>query len=619
MNKIQILPELIVNQIAAGEIVERPASVIKELIENSIDAGAKRIRVEVESGGKRLMRVIDDGCGMSRNDAILAFEKHATSKIKSLEDLTAIKTLGFRGEALSSIASVSRVELITKIDEETSATKVKIEGGKIIDVTDAARPRGTTVTVKDLFFNTPARKKFMRSEATENYHIIAVLQHYGIAYPELAFSLTKDGREVLNLTPAKNLKERIFQIFGAELVENLLPVSNESDLKIFGYVSAPHERRFTRQDQYFFVNKRFIRDKIIASAVSEAFRSILPENTHPVVFLLLEIPFEEVDVNVHPAKTEVRFRRKEAVKQAIIRTIHKALKIPLTETISAKSKSYKIRNNPSLDGIQSLVSFLTPLEAEKSLDFSLTMDAKAEIVQTQELHVISEPLSEETNIVPEPETIQKTEAIQPLPSVGKFLKPVEISEVEAFKIVPICQIRNSYIVATDDKGLLLIDQHVAHERILFEKLRKTRKIETQNLLVPETVSLTVAEAQTLNLIKAELEDLGFTIMLLSGRTIAIKGVPREIPPSEVRNIIAEIIKVSEEELKSSKEKLKDEIAAKLACKAAIKVNTPLTQEKMQWLIDTLLYETQSNYTCPHGRPIILRLSIDDIERGFHRK
>ena len=327
MNKIKILPDNLANQIAAGEVVERPASVIKELVENSIDAGAKNIKIEIELGGRRLMRITDDGEGMVRDDAILAFERHATSKIKTLEDLAKIATLGFRGEALASIASVAKVELITKTADETAATRVYIEGGKLIDVKDIARSVGTTITVRDLFYNTPARRKFMRSEATENYHITNTVTHYALANPQISFTLTNNGRENFRVSPAKDLRERAYQIFGASLLESLLPVDGgrEYIAKISGYVSAPRERRTTRDAQFFFINGRFVKDKIIAGGLLEGFRAVLPHGVYPVAFLFLEIPLEEIDVNVHPSKTEVRFRRSQAVKDVIAEAVKNAL------------------------------------------------------------------------------------------------------------------------------------------------------------------------------------------------------------------------------------------------------------------------------------------------------
>ncbi|HBR56571.1 MAG TPA: DNA mismatch repair endonuclease MutL, partial [Blastocatellia bacterium] len=327
MGNIKVLPENLANQIAAGEVVERPASVIKELVENAIDAGAKRISVEIELGGRRLMRVADDGVGMNRDDSILAFERHATSKIRRLDDLAKINTLGFRGEALASIASVARVELITGTDAENAATLVKVDGGTLMDVKDAARDRGTTISVHDLFFNTPARRKFMRSEATENYHLTNIVTHYALAHPEIAFSLSNNGREIFRISPGKDLRERAFQLFGSSLMESLLPVAGGREFvaNVTGFVSAPRERRTTRDSQYFFVNKRFVRDRTISDGLREGFRSILPHGVYPVAFLFVNVPVEEIDVNVHPAKTEIRFRRTEAVKDVIADAVRQSL------------------------------------------------------------------------------------------------------------------------------------------------------------------------------------------------------------------------------------------------------------------------------------------------------
>src|SRR5437763_3713398 len=327
MSKIRVLSDQLANQIAAGEVVERPASVAKELVENAIGAGARRIVIDVEAGGRRLLRVMDDGEGMTRDDALLAFERHATSKISRAEDLSAIATLGFRGEALASIASVARVELVTKTEETAAATRVVIEGGRMRDVKDAAHPTGTTFTVRDLFFNVPARRKFLRSEATESFHLTNLVTHYALAHPEIAFTLTNNGRETLRAAPATALRERAYQIFGAEFLENLLEVDGglAQVARVRGYVSAPRERRTSRDAQYLFINGRYVRDRLIGRALSEGYRSILPLGVYPAALLFLEVPLEEVDVNVHPAKTEVRFRRAAAVADAVREAVRTAL------------------------------------------------------------------------------------------------------------------------------------------------------------------------------------------------------------------------------------------------------------------------------------------------------
>src|SRR5258707_2585879 len=337
MSKIRVLPDHISNLIAAGEVVERPASVAKELVENAIDAGASRVVIDIEAGGRRLLKITDDGEGMTRDDAVLAFERHATSKISKAEDLSAIGTVGFRGEALASIASVARVELITRTEEAAAGTRVAIEGGRMRDVKDAAHPRGTTIAVRDLFFNTPARRKFLRSEATESYHLTNLVTHYALAHPEINFTLTNNGRETLRVAPAKDLRERAYQVFGAQFLDGLLEVNSAVSeptetsfslpqiARVRGFVSAPRERRTSRDAQFLFVNGRFVRDRLIGRALSEGYRSILPHGVYPVALLFIDVPLEEVDVNVHPAKTEVRFRRAAAVADAVREAVRTGL------------------------------------------------------------------------------------------------------------------------------------------------------------------------------------------------------------------------------------------------------------------------------------------------------
>ncbi len=686
MNKIKILSDNLANQIAAGEVVERPASVIKELIENALDAGARRLSVEVELGGRRLMRVTDDGTGMSRDDAILSFERHATSKIKNLEDLSKIATLGFRGEALASIASVAKVELVTKTLEDTAATRVYIEGGKLVDVKEIARPPGTTITVRDLFYNTPARRKFMRSEATENYYLTNIVTHYALAHPEIAFALTNNGREIIRVSPAKDLRERAYQLFGAQLFESLLPVSGGREFvaNISGFISAPRERRSTRDGQYFFINRRFVRDKIISGGLLEGFRSVLPHGVYPVAFLFLEIPFEELDVNVHPAKTEVRFRRPEAVKEVISEAIRGALRnagilqieskeiklenqdltiesdseISLKNILHESQKTfqptidYTVKNsnqhleneNLNYQPIQQAESPLTENQPPNfeiqisSNDFEKSAQEKShQLTVSGQQSAINSPFNSDCQITvgkreEDSELLTNTKniaspfdsqsATSPIvDSAVKIPKSIEPKSLSFAKIRPIAQLHYSFIIATDNEGLLLIDQHVAHERILFDKFRQKeseRKIESQNLLLPETFDLSPAQAIAFDQIEPELENLGFGVMRLSGRTIAVKSVPTDLPPSEVRNLLAEILdSFAADKRGHAKSTLRDSIAASLACKAAVKINMKLTLEKMQWLIDQLL-TTSSPTTCPHGRPVILRLTMKDIERGFHR-
>lgn len=667
MSKIRVLPDHISNLIAAGEVVERPASVAKELVENSIDAGATRIVIDVESGGRRLLKITDDGEGMMRDDAVLAFERHATSKISKAEDLHAIGTLGFRGEALASIASVARVELVTCTEEATAGTRVVIEGGRMRDVKDAAHPRGSTIAVRDLFFNTPARRKFLRSEATESYHLTNLVTHYALAHPEIAFTLTNNGRETLRVASANDLRERAYQIFGAQFLDSLLEVDNAISeptetsfslpqiAKVRGFVSAPRERRTSRDAQFLFVNGRFVRDRLIGRALSEAYRSILPHGAYPAALLFIEVPLEEVDVNVHPAKTEVRFRRAAAVADSVREAVRAGLASAGFTPVDIRDSASATINEVSADVTEreaarevstqttraatSPETFaMKPEPAQERIGFGMAAAPQRdsdEVVrmpavpppsqsnsrtQTAELKIESEEMTTIVQSPRDPSQVQSFPDLPPLDSAIKFVREVAVESLSS-NIRPIGQLDESFIIATDDEGLLLIDQHVAHERVLFDKYRAleaSRPPESQHMLIPETFDLTPAQATAFDAVAEELEAFGFELMRLSGRTVAIKSTPADLPASEARNVLSEVLDtVDPEKRGAARATLGDEIAASLACHAAIKVNMPLAPEKMRWLIDRLLM-TSSPTTCPHGRPVILRLATQDILKGFHR-
>jgi DNA mismatch repair protein MutL len=610
MSKIRVLADHVANQIAAGEVVERPASVAKELVENSIDAGATRITIEIEAGGRRLLKVSDDGEGMVRDDAVLAFERHATSKIRETEDLGAIGTLGFRGEALASIASVAKVELTTCVEGASAATRVTIDGGRMRDVKDAAHPRGTTIAVRDLFFNIPARRKFLRSEATETYHLTNLVTHYALAHPEIAFTFVNNGREVVRAAAAKDLRERAYQIFGQEFLENLLEVNggDAQVARVTGYISAPRDRRTSRDSQYLFVNRRFVRDRMIGRSLSEGYRSILPHGVYPAALLFIETPLEEVDVNVHPAKTEVRFRRSAAVADAVREAVKAAL---------AGASYTPPPEPPPMATATAAVSSIAP---QPRIEF--VPPPPPPIVPRPPVEASGEEIARDIEVmIQSAQSYQSAKsAFPPLNSAEKLAREVTPESLST-NIRPLGQLEESFIIATDDEGLLLIDQHVAHERVLFDKYRALeaeRRTDSQQLLVPETFDLTPAQAAVFDDLAPELENYGFELMRLSGRTVAVKAIPADLPSGEARNMLAELLDTVDAEKKSSaRETLRDEIAASLACHAAIKVNMSLTPEKMSWLIDRLL-QTSSPTTCPHGRPVILRLSRRDILKGFHR-
>src|SRR6266436_8221403 len=583
MSKIRVLPDHVSNLIAAGEVVERPASVAKELVENAIDAGAKRIVIDVEAGGRRLLKITDDGEGMNRDDAVLAFERHATSKIARAEDLNAIATLGFRGEALASIASVARVELITRTEEASAGTRVVIEGGRMRDVKDAAHPRGTTIGVRDLFFNTPARRKFLRSEATESYHLTNLVTHYALAHPETAFTLTNNGRETLRVAPAQDLRERAYQIFGAQFLDSLLEVNNQPEsptqfgqiARVQGFVSAPRERRTSRDAQFLFVNGRFVRDRLIGRALSEGYRSILPHGVYPAALLFIEVPLEEVDVNVHPAKTEVRFRRAAAVADAVREAVRAGLSsagyAPTTEirdaapVVISEEADVNFAENSDLTAVIDDLAreapkkdfTLRPEPQQERIGFGFATAPKREsendtqVRPTTPILSLADPISADqlneaatiSESFPDNVAASTLSGLPPLDSALKFVREAPVESLSP-NIRPLGQLDESFIIATDNEGLLLIDQHVAHERVLFDKYRAmetVRRPESQQMLIPETFDLTPAQAAAFETVADELESYGFDLMRLSGRTVAIKATPADLPASEARNVLAEVL------------------------------------------------------------------------------
>lgn len=706
MSKIRVLPDTLANKIAAGEVVERPASVVKELLENALDAGARKINIEVESGGKRLIRIIDDGEGMTRDDAIIAFERHATSKLRTAEDLEFITTLGFRGEALPSIAAVSKLYLRTKTPNDVEGTEVEFNGGKLVNVRDIAWPGGTEIEIKDLFFNMPARRKFLKSDTTESFHITNLVQHYALANYELALLLVNNGRDSIRVPAVQSLKERAYQILGGSLLNKLLDVSGESNgLKIMGYVSNPQEQRSSKDAQYLFVNRRFVKDQLISRALTESYRSMMPSGTYPAAVLFIEVPPDEVDVNVHPAKTEVRFLHESTIFSFVRDSIAQSLKS--TETITRLPGTYggnrvaqeRIRTdvprwqniptwsqsnfNPveALPTVAKSAPVSTPVpditrtpfqertaeatpiksvpETQESANqrpgfddqnlLQAEAEARRELLEDLQANVagLTDPPAgsgaeeqgiDEPALAANQQEIQSSGVVQETAPLVQFAvnegAATDIEqEVEEqvpsegapasfwHGIKPMGQIRDSYIVATDDEGLLIFDQHVVHERILFEQIRDgkmSRKVQIQPLLIPETVDLTPAEAEAFRVVKDELENMGIETMELSGRTIAIKTAPAGLASKDVVAIVQQLLSAVERERRTfTIETIRDEIAASLACKAAIKVNMALTDEKMQWLINELM-KTQNPMTCPHGRPIIMRFDLRDIERSFKR-
>jgi DNA mismatch repair protein MutL len=684
MGRIHVLSERVANQIAAGEVVERPASVVKELLENALDAGSTRIRIQVEAGGKKLIQITDNGCGMVRDDAMLAFERHATSKIKDTDDLLSIATLGFRGEALPSIASVARLHLETRAEEEAAGTVLEINGGKIIRVEEAGLPLGTSITIRDLFFNTPARKKFLRSESTELSHIASLVTHYALANPEKHFELHSATNALLVAPPVAGHGERVYQVFGRETLDQLIPLAavqplervglpqpppwrraaeigtpesadgsdvaarasapakhDFGEVRLHGFVSKPEIQKLNRNSIFIFVNGRLIRDRLIQHGITDAYRNILPPTVFPVVLLFIEMPTAEVDVNVHPSKTEVRFRQQtvihDFIRESVRAALMKARPVPqfLTEIGAQPSASMGL-SSPGLtdrsvshatngdDGTQPAP--WRDLSEAAVGGFALRAPAIPERTALLEFEGgIAVEANAALSLARAPSSVQ-TDAQQAVPDHGCApLIPQEAQPeptLESLRTLrPLGQIRNSFILAVNEDGLWIIDQHVAHERVLFERVlrqRSAQQVESQRLLMPLVIDLTPGQQAIFSDIAEELARNGFEAEPFGSRSVAVKVAPAGVDAAQIEHMLNEIFdQLTREDQAINLEAVRTRIAASIACHAAIKVNMPLEQNKMEWLLAELA-KTDHPYTCPHGRPVVLRYSMQDIQRAFKR-
>jgi DNA mismatch repair protein MutL len=663
MGRIHVLSEHVANKIAAGEVVERPASVVKELLENALDAGARRVRVNVEAGGRKLIQVTDDGCGMLHDDALLAFERHATSKIRNADDLLNIATLGFRGEALPSIASVSRLRLETHAAEDAAGTVVEIAGGKILTVEDAGLPMGTSISVRDLFFNIPARRKFLKAEPTELSHIASLVTHYALAHPEMHWELHSATNAMLIAPPVADCSQRIYQVLGKETLDQLISLSailplirpglpqpppwrrqqNQDDevqqeeaspgeVRLHGFVSRPEIQKLNRNSIFIFVNGRLIRDRVVQHALTEAYRNIIPPTVYPIVLLFLEMPFTEVDVNVHPSKTEVRFRQSsflhDFIRDSVRAALTKARPVPAfgaeihaqpTASPGLSPSRSQLAGENAADITQADSAFalrepdLPPLP--QRLQFgndAIDLDGNAAVPVAR-----FGPQSFANAAPAAPDAAAKNNSCAP--AVADDDGPVSLEALGTLK--PLGQIRDSFILAVNTQGLWIIDQHVAHERVLFEKILKHRLANTperQQMLMPLLVELTPSQMAVFADISEELNHNGFEVEPFGTRTIAVKTTAAGVSPAEVEHLLHEILEqVEREEQALNLEKIRTGIAASIACHAAIKVNMPLEQNKMEWLLQELA-KTEYPMSCPHGRPIVLRYSVRDIQRAFKR-
>jgi len=594
MGTINRLPADLANQIAAGEVVERPASVVKELVENAIDAGARRVQIHVELGGKKQVRVEDDGEGMGPEDARLAIERHATSKIRRADDLAAILTLGFRGEALPSIASVSHFVLRTRARGLASGTEIRVNGGAVASVTEIGAAEGTVVEVNDLFYNLPARRKFLKSDGAESAQVSRIVTQLALAYPEVGFTLTSAARTVLQAPPAASPRDRLYQIYGER--DDLMEVRKEAGgMRIAGFIAALAEQGPTRGPQNLFINRRIVKDRTIAHAIIDSYSQASIKERSPEVHLFIEMPADALDVNVHPTKAEVRFRDQSLVHEVVRRAFMEALGqsgVPQLQLQPETARHFSA--SPALPGV--LAGGIYPNRWLPNAAAPGTVAPGTVAPGTLAPSTLA------------PSTLAPSTLA---PTATPTLKP----------LIPLGQFRDTFIIAVDDDGLAIIDQHVAHERVLFERVMErltTGRFESQRLLVPMVLDLAPSACQALVNRTAELERFGFELEGFGGATIKVTAVPALLKIEDCSKALLALAEDLEGLDRGSQvQDALQRIAATTACHAAVKANDPLTYEKMAHILEELRATAYST-VCPHGRPVMLRLTRREIEKNFDR-
>ncbi len=608
MGKITRLPDDLANQIAAGEVVERPASVVKELVENSIDAGATRVAITVEFGGKRLIRVEDDGEGMTPEDARLAIERHATSKIKRAEDLGAILTLGFRGEALPSIASVSHFLLRTRPRSADAGTELRVNGGAVAAVTESASAVGTTIEVQDLFYNLPARRKFLKSDGAESAQISRITTQLALAYPEIGVTLTNGGRKVIECPPAHSLRDRLYQLYGER--DDLLQVKKEAaGIRLTGYIAALAEQGPTRGPQNVFINRRIVKDRTIAHAIIDAYSVASIKERSPEVHLFIEMPADALDVNVHPTKAEVRFREQSLVHEVVRRGLQEALGSGGVPQLQLRPESVP-RPSPfdaSLPGVLGGGRF--PSRWMPSPSFAAGSQPAGAGAMFADAQSRMEAATAE--LAAQIGAAGGAAAEGGAAGVPSDLRPM----------IPLGQFRDTFIIAIDDEAVSIIDQHVAHERVLFERVMQrltTGEVEAQRLLLPLVLDLPLGACQALVARAPELQRLGFEIEEFGDSTLKVSAVPAFLSVEDCgRTLQALADDLEGLDRGAHMQTAVQRIAATTACHAAVKANYPLTYEKMVHILEELRATAYST-VCPHGRPVMLRITRREIEKNFDR-
>ena len=604
--RIEILEPAIIDRIAAGEVVERPASVAKELVENSLDAGAARVDVQVEAGGVRLIEVVDDGRGMDATDAELAFAQHATSKIAQVDDLDVIGTFGFRGEALASIASVSRVEMNSG-GGEGPGVRVRVEGGEIESLQAVAWPRGTTLRVADLFFNTPARRKHLKKQTTEFGHVAHTVADYALARPDVHFTLRHGKREVLAAPPVTTLRERVQQVLGGDVADHWLPVEYGAGIRVSGGVTSPEHVRPNRRQIRWFVNGRPVADYRLTHALVSAFDTLLNGGKYPVAALFIELPLNQVDVNIHPRKAEVRFIDP--------RGVYRAVRTGVRESIASRLPPTRIRARVAAGPRPGRDSF--GLIAEPGADAAASRHASLPLRDW----IVAEGTSPAGATVPVGDVGSRAAGPVVAESLVTKQRAAEIIGTRG-TILPLAQYANTYIIAADDDGILIIDQHVAHERILYEQLLEAieaRQVEAQHLLVPETVELSADEAARVEENAELLDRLGFAVEPFGGDSWTVRTAPAVLEGRGLEHTLRSLLdSLGAGRGAEALEEAQRQAAATIACHAAVRANHPLSREEMVRLVSDLAL-CAAPTRCPHGRPILLRLDHDEIEKRIGRR
>ncbi len=593
--RIRILPEQLCNQIAAGEVIERPASVVKELVENALDAGSEKIVVEIEAGGKRLIRVTDNGSGMTREDAFLCVERHATSKLRNEADLFHLHTLGFRGEALPSIAAVCRFRLRTRVAEALEGWELRMDGGILRHAGAVGMPAGTQVEIRNLFFNTPARRKFLRRDETEAGHIADVLSRLALARPRIQFQLLNNGKTQLELNPHRRLEERVAGLLGPSILKDLRPVEGEQgELRLFGLISHASLNRSTAGSQFTFINGRYIRDRLVQHAVRSGYAHLMPKGRYPVLVLFLEVPAEQVDVNVHPTKHEVRFRNQSDVHDFIVGTLKQSLR-----------RSDLPKAGQSLESRPHIVADKNPAFPSVTIK---SVPAAPEGIIKEASDTFALPLLSGEG----PEQARKSPAAVETAFTG-------LGYYAGLRVIG--QFHESYILCQDLDALILIDQHAAHERIGFEKLRSQYRrcaIERQGLLFPIIIDFDHSQAAVLENHAGLLESFGFDLERFGGNSFILKGVPRILVEAEaealLRDVVAELLSFNNSSLM---EERVEQLMVLMACHRVIRANQQLNAQEIAYLLKEL-DAVDFNSHCPHGRPVMRRLSLAEIERMFKR-